>query len=117
MAWLSKKLKFALCTFLVFGLAVVVFYAVPIIKGKYCYQKFIERVSINMQRDMVHKLANDIGYKRLDREIIGKGIVDNIKGTELDKTADVFYFRNAMIDSAVVIYYNRSGKVKKIVSD
>jgi len=113
-----KKIKNALFFIFVFILVALGSLVAPIIRGGYRYAKFVDCVYIGMERDLVHKTANDIGYHNFNREIIGKGIIKkDCDDTEYDKSVDIYYFKNFMLDNVVVIYYDKLWNVKKIETD
>lgn len=89
----------------------------PVLKGRYQYTKFLSTLQIGIDREEVQRAADAIGYERHDVEIPGKGIVASANGMSPRSFAGVYYFRNVMLNSIVVVEYDSTGRVVKIIND
>ena len=113
----QKRLRIVIALFTMLVFIFMAFYVVRIVVGKHRHNAFISKISINMDREQVHRIAEDISYHLFESEIVDKGRVKGTNSNTPDQLVDVYYFRNVMLDSVVAVYYDKVGKVKKILSD
>ena len=113
----NKQKFFAIGLILIAFLLVLGLLCVPMIKGKYRFNKFTESIHLQMNREQIINIADEIGYNRVDVEVLGKGIVSTVENVSLDKICDVYYFNNFLLHSVVTLRYDHRGKVVEIVKN
>jgi len=113
----NKQKLFAIGSILIAFLLVLGLLCVPMIMGKYRFNKFTESIHLQMNREQIKNIADEIGYNRVDVEVLGKGIVSTVENVSLDKICDVYYFNNFLLHSVVTLRYDQHGKVVEIVKN
>jgi hypothetical protein len=99
------------------AVCVILAAAYPVAKGKWQFRGFVSRIKVDMSRQEVHQIADKIGYVRFQKEVHGKGIIQDETIYPPSQITDVYYFKNIMLDSAVSIRYDDKGKVLQIVTE